>query len=153
MASYRQYQYQALAIPIATVPAVVVSDLSWLVQSVRQPRPRRRWSRDQLFYVPLGDVVTHVKIDVSTLGDNTIVSAAMGSKIRVQHLFIVPDAPVIIKWKSGSTDISGPMRLVASGGYGTSLEFGVIETNASEALILNLSAAVSVGGHLVYTLI
>lgn len=89
-------------------------------------------------------------VDVATAGDNTIVSAVAGKKIRVLNYVLVSSAANTVIWKSATTNISGGMQLAANGGISAESQFGLFETNAGEALILNLSAANSVDGHIAY---
>lgn len=99
----------------------------------------------------------YAAISASSSGDNTIVAAVTGKKIRVQNYTILAAGAVSITWKSGSTAISGAMPLAANGGMApsagtataTGLD-GVLQTAGGEALVLNLSAAVAVGGHIRY---
>ncbi len=100
-------------------------------------------------------------IDASTSGDHTVVAAPpAGLKIRLQNYTLIAAGDVSVTWKSGSTEISGAMPLAANGGLapsagaetGTGLD-GVLQTAGGEALILNLSAAVAVGGHLKYEVV
>lgn len=97
------------------------------------------------------------KIDASASGDNAIVAAVAGKRIRVIGYTIIAGAAVTAKWRSATTDISGGMALAANGGAAPSVSvlspggmFGVLQTEPGEALNLNLSDAVAVGGHLVY---
>jgi hypothetical protein len=101
-------------------------------------------------------------INATASGDNTIVPAVPNKYIRVLAYTALTDANVTIKWKSNSTDISGPMPILASGGLAPSIgqlgtagygTFGLCETEAGQALILNLSAAANVGGMITYYLI
>ena len=100
------------------------------------------------------------KIDASSSGDNTIVSAVAGRRIRVYEYVIVANAAVVVKWRSDTTDISGPMNLAAAG-YGISTPASNISlfpvpklmTATGEALKLNLGSAVQVGGHMTYDVV
>jgi hypothetical protein len=100
-----------------------------------------------------------LKIDVSASGDTTLVAAVSGRRIKVLSYVIVVADTVTVKFKSGSTDITGPFTFV-SGGSGVSSpaalsSMGFIPafvTAAGEALVINLSAAKQVGGHLTYIL-
>ncbi len=96
-------------------------------------------------------------IEVSASGDNTIVAGVAGKHIHVLQVVIIAAAEVTVRWKSGATNLSGPMALAKNGGYSaeSSSEYprpieGVLVTGQGEALVLNLGAAVSVGGHLRY---
>jgi len=97
-------------------------------------------------------------IETSSSGNTTIVPAVTGRKIRVLNYTLIASGAVSVIWKSGAaTNISGTMALAANGGMAPSCSIsspagmlGVFETNIGEGLVLNLSAAVQVGGHLVY---
>jgi hypothetical protein len=101
-----------------------------------------------------------VAVNASSSGNNTIVSAITGRKIRVVNYTLISAAAVTVTWKSGSsTNISGPMALAANGGMAPSSSaltpagmIGVFETSSGESLVLNLGSAIAVGGHLTYIL-
>ena len=91
------------------------------------------------------------KIDVASVGDNTIVSGVTGKKIRVLQYALICAGAVTLTFKSGTTPITGDMAFAANGGISTPYSpVGLIETAAGEDLVLNLSASTSVSGHLVY---
>jgi len=92
------------------------------------------------------------KIDVASVGDNTIVSGVTGKKIRVLQYALICAGAVTVTFKSGTTTpITGDMSFAANGGISTPYSpVGLIETAAGEDLVLNLSASTSVSGHLVY---
>jgi hypothetical protein len=91
-------------------------------------------------------------IAASSSGDNTVVAAVASKKIRVISYTVVAITAVNAKWKSGaSTDKSGLLYCGATGGVANPYNpLGLLETASGEALVLNLSAAVAVGGHLTY---
>jgi hypothetical protein len=91
-------------------------------------------------------------ISSSATGDNTIVAAVSGKKLRVLKYTIVASGLIAAKFRSSSgTDLTGPMTLGANSGVGGAFcPVGHFETIAGDALVLNLSAAVSVAGHLTY---
>lgn len=96
-------------------------------------------------------------INASSSGSNTVIAAVTGKRIRVLSYVIVAAGDVTATWQSASTAISGGMALAANGGAAPSAGqatpgglIGQFETNQGEALNLNLSAAVSVAGHLTY---
>lgn len=99
-----------------------------------------------------------VAISTSTSGDNTLVAARPGQKIRVINYAATAAGDVAIKFKSGaSTDLTGAMGLSATkalfpSGSGLSPAgfVGLFETAVGEALVLNLSDAVAVAGHLTF---
>jgi len=93
------------------------------------------------------------KIDVASSGDNTIVAAVSGKKIRVLQYALVCGAETTVQWYSGAagTALSGDMQFIANGGISSSFSpVGLFETASNTALVLNLSAANAVSGHLVY---
>ena len=91
-------------------------------------------------------------VDVATLGDNTLVTAVPAKQLRVLAYILVAAGAVAVRWKSGAaTNLSGAMALAANGGIAaTFVPVGLFQTVAGDALVLNLSAAVQVSGHLVY---
>jgi len=91
-------------------------------------------------------------ISASASGDNTLVASVVGKKIRVVKYTIVSGGTVSAKFKSGAgADLSGPMPLVANSGVGGGYcPVGHFETASGAALVLNLSAGVSVAGHATY---
>lgn len=91
-------------------------------------------------------------ISASSSGDNTIVAAVTSKKIRVLRWSLSANGAVNAKWKSATAgDITGLRYLQQyGGGGGTLCEIGHFETTAGEALVLNLSTAVAVGGDLTY---
>lgn len=96
-------------------------------------------------------------INTAVIGANTIVAAVVGKRIRLLNYTIVVGGTVIVTWKSASTNLSGPMPMVAndslSASAGESMPVGMVplmQTGVNEALVLDLSTAVQVSGHLTY---
>jgi hypothetical protein len=90
-------------------------------------------------------------IAVSATG--TIVALVAAKKIRVVALQLTASAGVNVKWQSHvtPTDITGLAYFAANGGYVLPYNpAGWFQTIAGEALDINLSAAVAVGGSLTY---
>ena len=92
-------------------------------------------------------------IDHAASGDNSIVAAVSGKKIRVLALFLVAAGAVTVRFESGAsgTALTGQSNLVAN--TGLVLPFnpvGWFETATGVLLNLELSGAVSVDGSLVY---
>ena len=105
-----------------------------------------------------GQTILFAAIDTAVSGDNTIVGADSTKKIKVLSYVFVGDGTVSVRWKSGAgTNLSGAMALVVDSGVavgggnapGTHWEF---ETAVNANLVLNLSGAVGVRGHLAYFL-
>lgn len=99
-----------------------------------------------------GKAQLFVSIDVAASGDNTIVSADAANKIKVVSYVLVADGVVLARWKRGSTNMSGAMSFIANTGVSAigSTIAHLFETGVNEALIINLSAAIGVRGHLSY---
>ena len=96
------------------------------------------------------------KIDVSSSGDNTIVSAVAGKMIKVVA-FSLQANPVVgtvsVKWKDGTnTDLTGAYIWGAREGMAMSMtpQAFLFATSAGNALILNLSNSSPVVGHVTY---
>lgn len=90
-------------------------------------------------------------ITVSSIGDNEVIAAVSGKVIRVLSYLFVSAGSVSVQWKSGSTDISGVMPYIASTGVSAGYNpKGHFETGVNEALVIELSHNVAVGGHLTY---
>lgn len=91
-------------------------------------------------------------ISESGAGDNALVAAVTGKKIRVLALEMSASGAVNGKLQSDSTDITG-LHYFGAAGDVWCLPYNVAgwcETVAGEKLDLNLSGAVAVGGVLVY---
>jgi hypothetical protein len=99
--------------------------------------------------------IRQAAINASTSGDNTIVAAVPGKQILVLLYKIVCSDAVTVTWESGGgTVLDGPCTFAASGGESSSFcEHGHFRSSKGESLVLNLSGAVQVGGHLLYGLI
>ena len=92
-------------------------------------------------------------IDAASSGDNTLVALVSSKKIRVLSLFMVAAGTVNARFESGAggTALSGQRNLVANSGF--TLPFnpvGWFESGSGVLLNLELSAAISVDGCLVY---
>ncbi len=88
-------------------------------------------------------------------GDQTILSAVSGKKIRVLGYALVTDTASALTWESGgSTAISGAMTFAANGGISAvPSKWGWVETLSGESLVLNVGTAATVGGHVTYVLV
>jgi hypothetical protein len=98
-----------------------------------------------------------VKIDLTASGDAVIATGIEGKKFRVITYLVCSTVNCLVTFKSGSTAITGPMAVGAySNIFNGNTEMipfgliGVLETNAGEDLVINLSANSVVGGHILY---
>lgn len=90
-------------------------------------------------------------ITASASGSTSVVASVSGKKIRVISYVVVANAAVNIKFTATSGDKTGLLYLSANGGVsGAYAPTGHFETSTTEALNINLSTAVAVGGHLTY---
>jgi len=97
--------------------------------------------------------VKRAPISVSTSGATTIVAAVALKKIRPISIVLVANDFVNIKFQSHTTptDLTGLLYLGSNGGFASGLnEHGHFETVAGEALDINLSASIAVGGWINY---
>jgi hypothetical protein len=105
-------------------------------------------------------MMKYLSINATSVGDNVVLSASVYPNMcyMVVSYTLLSDADVTITWKSGSTALSGGMPILASGGVSATSNFlagaigspiGLFKTlQAGEDLILNLSGAANVGGHI-----
>jgi hypothetical protein len=92
-------------------------------------------------------------IDHAVSGNNTIVSAVTAKKIRVYAVVLVSAGTMTVRFTSGAggTNLTGDMTTAAGTGFSSDFcPVGHFETNAGQALVLNLSAATSSDGWIVY---
>lgn len=97
--------------------------------------------------------IKYAVIDHAGSGDNTLVAAVTGKRIRVLSYALVAAAAVTVRFESGAsgTALTGQMSLAANGGVSAAFnEGGWFQTAAGSLLNLELGGAVSVDGHLSY---
>jgi len=94
--------------------------------------------------------VSFATINATTSGDTQVVAAVSGRRIVVVAYAVVASATVNIRFRSGTTDITGAMRLVEGGGIAHAYDAGLFQTATGQALNINLSANATVGGYVVY---
>ena len=94
-------------------------------------------------------------IDDSSSGDNTIIPAPTSpAYIAIDHVNILPTSAVTVKFQSATTELTGHYPLDAKQAptpeNPSDWEDGRMQTAAGEAFVMNLSAAVQVGGYVRY---
>lgn len=97
--------------------------------------------------------IKYAALSGATSGDNTLVSAVAGKKIRVLSLYAVAAGAVTVRFESaaGGTALTGVASLAANGGIVLPFnEGGWFETNAGELLNMELGGAVQTSGSLSY---
>jgi hypothetical protein len=95
-------------------------------------------------------------IDNNSLGDNTIVAAVTGKKIRVLDMLLVAGGATTVRFESGAsgTALTGQMSLTTNTGFAAGFNpLGHFETAAGELLNMELGGAQTVDGWLVYALV
>ncbi len=100
--------------------------------------------------------IKYAAIDVATSGNNTLVAAVAGKKIRILAVILIAAGTVIARFESAAdgTAMSGQMNLGITSGFCLPYsEAGWGETIVGELLNLELGGAISVDGMLVYRLI
>lgn len=102
------------------------------------------------------DAYLYAVIDDATSGNNTIIAAVASRKIRVLAYTLIAAGTVNARWEDGAggTALSGQMNLVANSGASPPFNpGGHFETGVNTLLNLELSAGISVDGHLTYILV
>lgn len=95
-------------------------------------------------------------IVASSSGATTLVSAVAGKRIRVLAYVLMANGTVNVKWQShtNATDLTGLDYLIANTGVAPGyVPVGHFQTNIGEALDINLSASIAVGGHFTYVVV
>jgi hypothetical protein len=90
---------------------------------------------------------------VAVSASGTVIPLVAAKKIRVLAMQLVAAAAVNVKWQSHvlPTDLTGLAYFAANGGYVLPFNpVGWFQTIAGEALDINLSASVAVGGSITY---
>lgn len=98
--------------------------------------------------------VVQASIDINSSGDNTIVSAVAGERVRIYRLVLFPNAAVGLSLKDGaSTDMLPAMNLDAKQPFVLDSDNDgnfPYTTTAGNAFIINLDAASQVVGTVWY---
>lgn len=99
-----------------------------------------------------------VALSATSDGNNTVVAAITGKKIRVKGYVLNVNAAGTVQWKSGtSTALSGAMELVDGGGVSAPLagpkDGFWFETASGEALVITTAAGVDALGHVAYEIV
>lgn len=107
-----------------------------------------------LRYLPSGAITTPV--DVNGNGDNIVIPLVAGQRIVVYGLCLIAAGAVSAKFYSGPSSgganklISGTQALPANGGMVRSVSGGWFVTDLGDALTLNLSSGVQIGGEITF---
>jgi len=99
---------------------------------------------------------TSLLVSGATSGNNTLLAAQTGYKIRVHSFTIVAAGAVAVRFESGAggTALTGVMSLITGVPMTVNLEReGHFETAVSTLLNMELGGAVQVSGFLTYSLV
>jgi hypothetical protein len=132
----------------------------FLKEIARDPSVGGRVTRDLALITDVrrGKVLEFAVIDTATTGDQIIVKATKGTKIKVCSYVIVATAAVTVRWKSSiagssipAVNLSGPMAFAANGGVSSPAGHpGAWLMDAPDDLVLNLSGSFQVSGHVTF---
>ena len=123
---------------ISNTPVPVSQSGSWSITVANSP------------LIVAHSTVLYAPINATNSGNTQVVGAVSGKRIRVIAFAVVANATVNIKFQSGTTDITGSMRVVEGGGIAHAYDGGLFQTAVGQALNINLSANATVGGYVVY---
>jgi uncharacterized membrane protein len=94
-----------------------------------------------------GRLVQRSYVTASASGNTQVIAAqGTGLKIRVLSLFVMAASAVNVKFQSATNDVTATFAVGANGGFVLPRNVdGWFQTNANEALNVNLGGAVSTG--------
>lgn len=121
---------------------------------MRYRRPLRSVAQGAIVVNDTGNIVQikRANIAIASSGDNTVVSAVVGKKIRVVALFMVASNDVVAYLVDGAdTALAGDgtngIDLTANSGFSLNHNpAGWVETAAGQSFDINLDGAVAVAG-------
>jgi len=98
-----------------------------------------------------------IKVQASVAGDSIVIPGMANKKIRVLAYLITSSNQNMVKWKSGSTEISGELHIPSGGNIvihmGDLWPSGglpALECGIGENLVINIQQSQSIGGHITY---
>ena len=100
------------------------------------------------------NIIKFATVSINGAGDNQIVAAVALKKLKLLSACLIASGTTSMKWRSNTTDLSGAMPLVVNSGFvlpASAPGMGhYLESATGEALNINLSAGVTVTGHITY---
>lgn len=103
--------------------------------------------------VTSGKVIKTAVINCSTAGDNEIVAAVLGARLKVSAFVIQALGNVAVKWKDGTaTDLTGAFSFRAREGLTVAVPAATfaLGTSPGNSLVLHLSGNIGVVGFVTY---
>ena len=125
-------------VSISNTPVPVSQSGSWSITVANSP------------LIVAHSTVLYAPINATSSGNTQVVGGVSGKRIRVIAFAVIASATVNIKFQSGTSDITGSMRVVEGGGIAHAYDGGLFQTAVGQALNINLSANATVGGYVVY---
>jgi hypothetical protein len=104
-----------------------------------------------IFGRPTTAALTSASINAASSGDNSLVAGVSSQTIRVFRIFLVATSAVTLKFRDGTTDLTGGISLTAGGAI--VLDFQAepwFVTSTAAAFQINLSSAAQVSGRIYY---
>lgn len=96
-------------------------------------------------------------INAASSGDNIIIAAPSFGYLAIDFITLIPSSAVTVQMKNGSTSYGGPLPLDQKQPFTFENtlhnESGVITCLPGEAFVINLNAAVQVGGFIRYRIV
>ena len=94
-------------------------------------------------------------IALTASGDNIVIAAPSEGYIAIEHINFIPSSSVTVTIKDGDLEYGYPLDAKQAFTIENSIgsEKGIITCKAKTAFIMNLSAAVNVGGMVRYQII
>jgi len=94
-------------------------------------------------------------INISSSGDNTIIAAPSAGYIAIDHINFIPTSAVTITLNDGTNEPAYPLDAKQAFTIENAIlnPKGIITVDPETAFIINLSAAVQVGGFIRYRIV
>lgn len=102
--------------------------------------------------VPTARAVSRAFVNATASGNTAVVAAqGVGVRIRVLAVFLMSATALTVKFQSAAGDITAGYPVAATGGFVMpETQHGWFQTNADEALNINLSGAGTVGANIIW---
>lgn len=142
-----------MQVDIVSMPAVTATNLDIRDLAATQDNVGAKLATDAIMNGVTALTPKFAIIDAATSGDNTLIAAVADKKIRILSGMLVASSAVTVRFESGAsgTALTGQMQLASNGGFQIPFcPVGNFETAVNTLLNLELSAAVSVDGWLIY---
>ena len=101
----------------------------------------------------MAQTLIEAAINFSGTGDNELVSAVIGQRIRVHKLFLVVSADTNLTFKDGGSALTGAIGMKANGSVTLDIDtrYPWFTTTAGSAFVLSQSGTAQVSGRVYYS--